>query len=289
MVPVKREDLFKFIKERYPIKTSLPISAVLFWGSALCCGLYDPLSICVGIITSFLALFILRALDDISDIDLDRARGLKRGLVTGEISTKGLKIWALLALLSVFLLNPKPLAFFIIVCLCLFYLAYFKLKRAINPALLPFFTNVIFGAIPLYAWSMAREASLEGTLFLMLFLWTGACAHDFSHDVHALDETPQHIETPSVILGPKGCARLSAILYALSAAFGLSAWFLLRPGAGFLVALMATSALVAYLLAPFMAHPDKERAKKFYIWGFVFFTLPLLATIIEKLLLKLEG
>ncbi len=281
--------LSRFIEERYPFKASLPISFVLFLGSALFFNLKKPLFITIGVVTCFLALFILRAFDDISDIGLDKTRGLKRGLVTGEISPRLLKTFALLALLLIFLINLEPYQFLLVLCLSLYYLAFFTFKHSISPVLLPFLSNVIFGAIPLYSWSMAREASLEGTLFLMLFLWTGACAHDFSHDIHALDEAHPKIKTPSSLLGTIGCVRLSALLYGLSAIFGLGSWYFLRPGLAFPLTLLATSALIAYLFRPLFSHPKRERAKKFYIWGFVFFTLPLLATIIEKLLLRPEG
>lgn len=171
--------------------------------------------------------------------------------------------------------------------LLLWYAAYFRYKADLPLVLRPFVSNGLFLALPLIGCGQYLLMALK----LGLFCWLAAAGHEFAHNVRAAEErefpsatAPDYVD----LLGPLGALALAALLYALALPCGLAYRALAvdsLPAIAEKMQLFRTSMLLcALMLLPLFlltwVQPCRLHARRFYVPGFVFFLLPLLADLI---------
>ncbi len=275
--------LKSFIEDRFPLKVTLPLSFVLF-GAPASLSMPNLFSAVCGFTTIFLALLVLRIWDDISDLEIDAIKSPGRGLVSGRIDGERL-VWASgFFLLIVLCLNSLEPAFPLVCLVMAYYLIFFRhLKKKVPFVLQPLLLNVIFFVIPLYAGLLGGH--LDGKFWaLSLFVWIGVVAHDYAHSVHGPEEGMEGVPSFSGSIGARGSAILAGTFFLLSACFGLVVWMLGTGDGLFVTALSCMSLLILYRCGRLLLHPSSREARPFYVSGFLFFLIPLIALGAERLL-----
>jgi hypothetical protein len=278
------KNLTLFIKERFPLRVTLSITIILFGApfSFMGRGVFKTFS---GGLSVFLALFCLRMADDLSDLELDRHYHPERGLSSGLINPDHLKKIILIAIGMILLFNIwawRPLA--MVTGVVLYYVFYFKkLKRRFAIILRPFFSNLIFGIIPVYAFFLSGSV-IPGCGLLVCFIYIAAVAHEWSHSVHESEEGIPSIVNYSQVMGAGRSAIMGLILFGLSSLLGWLFWLKIGRSVLFGLFLMGTSLHILLLGIRLIKNPTSRNARPFYIFGFTFFLLPLAGLLIEKLL-----
>ena len=279
------KDLSCFIRERFCLKATVPLALILFGAPAGLVGI-GWREAAVGSISSFLALLILRIVDDISDIKTDTIVSPERGLVSGEIDVNKLKKGALLCAFLILFLNYTFSAFLTVLSIVVFYVIFYSLKRNIPYVLHPLFVNVIFPMIPLYV-GMLKDGVDMALILLAFFLWTAVIAHDYGHSVHGPSENVEGVQSFSNSLGSGKSATLAVLAFVCSSLAGFLFWSQSGLGLLFPIALACTSILIAKNSVKLLKDPVKATARKFYISGFVYFLVPLIAVVVEKAFITL--
>ncbi len=271
-------ELRLFLAERCPLTVVLPLGAILYGAPALLAEHAGP-DMLKGGVSTLCALVMLRAVDDLSDLDHDRRCHPGRGLVSGRIDPTGLKTAAVLLGMLVTGLNFVPPGSIYVGILLGTYLVFYGLKARLRAAWQPLWVNLIFAAVPFYAAGWSASA-----LLLALFVWLAVAGHDYCHSVHARTEGCGVRETPSSCWGPRGAALAGVGAYLLSAAAGAGFWIAAGRPHLFSLALAASVVSLVVLGGALIIKPCRIRAQAFYVPGFLFFVLPLAGFIIDKLI-----
>ena len=276
-----------FIRERFSLKVTVPLTLVLFGAPAGLVGL-GWRKMVAGCVTIFLALLILRITDDISDIQVDMRVSPQRGLVSGKIDINSLKNSAFLCGFFVLFLNSSLPAFFAVVSVAVCYLIFYTLKRKIPYVLQPLFVNMIFPVIPVYVGILNGGEVGMPLVLLAIFVWTAVVAHDYGHSIHGPSEGVTGVQSFSGSLGSERSATLAVMVFLCSSIAGFLFWSQSGLGLLFPGALVCTSLLIAGNCVKLLKNPVKATARKFYISGFVYFLVPLIAVIAETIFKAME-
>ena len=268
-----------FIRERFSLEATVPLAMILFGAPAGLVGI-GWRQVAVGGVTSFLALLILRIVDDISDIKTDMVVSPERGFVSGKIDVNKLKKSALLCFFLILFLNYTSSAFLTVLSVVVFYFTFYSFKGNIPYVLHPLFVNVIFPTLPLYAGTLKGGVDMS-LILLAFFLWTAVIAHDYGHSVHGPSEGVEGVQSFSNSLGAKKSAMLAVLAFVCSSLTGFLFWIQSDLGLLFPLVLSCTSILIAKNSVKLLKHPVKAVARKLYISGFVYFLVPLIAIIVE--------
>lgn len=279
--------LGSFIKERFSLTVTVPLSLILFGAPAGLVGLGWRRMV-AGCVTIFLALLILRITDDISDMQVDMRVSPQRGLVSGKIDLNSLKNGAFLCGFFVLFLNSSLAAFLAVVTVAICYLIFYTLKQKIPYVLQPLFVNMIFPAIPVYAGILNGGKVLMSLVLLAIFMWTAVIAHDYAHSIHGPSEGVAGIQSFSGCLGSRRSAALAVLFFLCSSIAGILFWYQSDLGLLFPGALACTSFFIAGNCIKLLKNPVKTTARKFYIAGFVYFLVPLIAVIAETTFKAME-
>jgi 4-hydroxybenzoate polyprenyltransferase len=280
---------WNFIKERYPLQATIPVSLVLFCAPLTLNGytIYDAVS---GWTSTFAALLCLRIADDISDIEKDHIRMPERGLPSGKIDTLKLRRFLYICLIVIFTINIWPWQKgAMVVAVILFYFFFFKFKNLVHLVIQSCFINLIFGLISIYVCFLNNGTITLSYILIGLFTWLSVVAHDFAHSVHGENEEINEIPDFSKIFGPRQSAILSIILYVLATFTGFLFWPISGKPLLFIVFLSATTLQILYLGIKLIKNPVSSKAKVFYIYGFTFFLIPSIGLIIDRMLLNRLG
>ncbi len=275
--------IVEFIKERFQPKATVLISIILFSAPFLTVT-RNSTNYFSGVMTTFIILLTIRIADDLTSLDEDKSHHPQRGLVSGRIDRKAL-IWSL-SYLGVFIciLNLSAKQIGILTFIFIYYALFFFFRTKTSLLLKPFFSNAIFLVLPFYATGSHILNENPRILFLGLFLWAGAIAHEYSHNVHDLEEKTEYEKTYSTLLGPRNAAILSLILFLSSFLFGVLFWYFTGKSYFFICTLVLLTLHMLYHYQKIIKKPCDKNAQPFYIFGFTYFLLPLCAFIVDYFL-----
>jgi 4-hydroxybenzoate polyprenyltransferase len=273
----------KFIAERFPLKASLPLTA------ALCAG---PLSLLqfhwTDAIITFTMVFIiflcLRITDDLASIHIDRLTHPTRGLPSGRIDAAKLKRYLLILIAAAAAISASGAFLISTLLIIVYYSLYFALFKKIPILVRPFLSNLIFFGLPAYIAQIISPQFSSPHLFLGLFAYASVIAHEYAHNVHSPDQTPSDEKTYVDLLGPRGLALLSFLVFALAALSGFAFWYASDQPPLFFIVLCLTTIQIFYLQVKLINQPVAHKAHPFYIYGFTFFLLPFIALAFDKVL-----
>lgn len=168
---------WRFIAERFPLKATLPLTAILVMGpmSSAQFTIADGIFI---IATLFLTLLAVRMADDLASIDTDRITHPDRGLPSGRINATRLTYSMVSIAAIVVVLNLFGGHFRDTLVLVGYYCLYFLSIRKFPLLMKPILSNVVFCWIPMYiADTLLGRFSFE-YLMLGLFAYISAIAHE---------------------------------------------------------------------------------------------------------------
>jgi 4-hydroxybenzoate polyprenyltransferase len=276
-------DIGLFVKERFPLPVTLPLTLILFAGPASLSppGLWEAI---FGWASTFLALLCLRIADDLASLQIDTVAHPERGLQSGRIKAASLKAFVAVSLGAMVLWQSTSQAFLLVVATITFYILFFKGFKERLPLLMrPFFSNVIFAVIPCYAGLVSGNLRIS-QLFLAGFVWLAAVAHEWAHNVHGSGEVGLGLADYVEAIGGRPSAAVALALFASAAFFALLAWIRMAKPWVFGMLLVITTVHVGFLGVKLIKKPEYKNAKPFYVAGFTFFLLPLAGLIIDCLL-----
>ncbi len=275
---------WRFIAERFPLKITLPLTAILALGpmSSASFTFADGLVIFA---TLFLTLLGVRMADDLASIDMDRITHPDRGLPSGRINSSRLSYSMATIATMVVALNLFGEHFKGTLVLVGYYGFYFFFIKRIPILIKPFLSNLLFCWIPLYiADTLLDRSSLEH-LILGLFAYGSAIAHEYAHTVHNEDESPGQLKTYSSLLGPRRSAIISFLMYVAAGTMGFVYWSQAGRPVLFLLILMVTSVQILYLEIRLIRDPVIRYARPFYVAGYGFFLFPYVGLIFDNLMI----
>jgi 4-hydroxybenzoate polyprenyltransferase len=266
-------DLSVFIEERYSLKASIPLAMVLFLSPYLVGSGFTVVGAVCGCVTVFVALLCLRIADDVSDIDYDKENNGDRALPSGRVDKYTLSMFVYIAMPVIVTVN-----FLIgftygasLVAFAIIYYAYFfkSIKRILPRGVRPFFSNVVFSIIPVYAGILSNNLKAVH-IMLALFIYCAAIAHEWAHNVN---ETERNKNATIIVFAQ----------FTLSGVFGWLFWLAYGKPLVFGITLLITSIQILAMCIRVVANPSHAYARKFYIAGFTFFAIPLIGLIIDNL------
>ena len=277
------KDLREFVRERFPLTVSLPLTLILFAGPASLSSLNPPAWIC-GWVSTFLALLCLRIADDLTDIETDKITRPQRGLSSGRIMPGNLKVAVAAGLAVILLINLPTGSSLLVAVVMISYGLYFQVAKSHVPLLIRApLSNGIFGLLPCY--SGLLNHNLLGSQFLLgLFVWLAAVGHEWAHNVHRDEDSMPGLAGYSQAVGPRRSALVAGLLFALAALCAWLAWVQIGQPPLFGVLLLLTSIHLGVLSSKLVQNPCYLNAKPFYIFGFTFFLLPLAGLWADSLL-----
>ncbi len=267
-------DLSAFVGERFPLYVSVPMAvSVTAVGAERASWL--TLVLTAGSVWWFL--LGARLLDDLVDLELDKLRRPRRGLVTGHISASRLKPAVAYAwLFSGLPLVPLGWSSLALLAACAAWTrGYYAIRSSLPGVVKPFFLNAPFAALALLA-PLATGRVHGAEWLLAAFLWLGVVGHDFVHSIEDGVAT-------SNALRPRNQATLGTTCY-LAALGAALAFVALSGDAYFALALVAVSCPMAWLLASLARLPCEQRSQRTYVPGGLVFILPLLSRLAQQLL-----
>jgi hypothetical protein len=278
--------LSDFAAERFPLRVTVPLAVALSAGPYALSG-GGSAGFARSVLAVFLVLFVLRIVDDLRSVSVDRLLHPARGLPVGRIAVPALKAGAACLLIAAFAVSAGrptiPLTL-----LAAWYAVYFRSERHIPLVLRPWAVNVVFLWIPLHVVLSGGHLDPSAVAPVAAFFWLSAVGHDYLHDVRAATEAPVAPETCGRCLGPRGAVLVGTVCFV--GAFVAGAWLGLRGGGVssapplFLASLAVLLPLVGYLAGRLMAHPSRARARPFYVTGFAAFVLPSALLGLDRLL-----
>jgi len=276
-------DIGRFIKERFPLPVALPLTLILFAGPASVSppGLGGAI---FGWVNTFLALLCLRMADDLTSLPTDKISHPERGLPAGRLEARNLRNFLALAVSAMVLWQVNIPAMLAAIGTVIFYVLFFRDFKEKLPLLTrPFFSNIIFAVIPCYAGIMGGNLT-PAHLWLAVFIWLAAVAHELAHNVHGPLETDLGLADYVESIGARSTAALALVLFALAGFFAFLAWLSLARPWVFGLLLVLTAAHLGFLGAKLIREPEYENARPFYVAGFTFFLVPLAGLLIDRLL-----
>jgi 4-hydroxybenzoate polyprenyltransferase len=276
-------DLEQFILERFPLKITVPLSAILF-AAPFSVASFDIPKVLFGVINVFGFLLLLRMQDDLDDIEVDSILHPERGLVKGYINANKLRAMVAIGAGALLAVNSGGPWFLLVLAMTLVYGVFYSIKPWIPLPLSPLLTNAVFFFIPVYAGVVAEGIPTWTHVLLGLFVWSSVVAHDFAHSVHGLDEAPDSVRTFSTVLGNRGSAFIALGAFVLAGLLGMLFSASNDKPLWFSVFLMLTFLQILWMGIRLARFPTVRNARPFYIFGFVFFLLPLLGLIVDNFL-----
>lgn len=277
------KDLAYFVQERFPLKASLPLTLILFGAPASLVHL-GKVEAARGLASTFVALLVLRIVDDLSDINRDALTDPARGTVSGRIDTLRLKQAALLGVFLLFVLNSSGRPLLVVSMAAAYYAAFYVLKPFLPYGLHPPLVNAVFPAVFLYAASLDGGFMDASLVLLALFVWCAVVAHDYAHSIHGPYEGTPGVQSFPESLGSEGTAVLASLLFLSSAVLGFLFWWQSGLGPAFPLILACTSLVIAWKCARLLRRPVRSVAREFYITGFIYFMAPLAVIPLEEVL-----
>ena len=277
-------NLSVFIRERFPLKVTLPLSAILC-AAPLSFTPCRAAHVAVGCVSVFLALLCLRIADDLSSLEADRLTHPDRGLPSGRINATSLghALCVLVALLLA--VNSSSLhRVVLLLATTAFYGLFNANRQRIGVLPRPLFSNIVFAGIPLYVCYLGRANPNLPHLLYGLFVWISAVAHEYAHNAHGPGEGVAGIKDYSAVLGARGTAIAATFGFAAAAVTGSLFWATCGQPPVFAVMLTATFIHIMYLGAKSIRHPVAANAQPFYICGFTFFLIPSIGLIVDCML-----
>lgn len=265
-----------YAKERSPLLFTATLSLLLF--SA---GLRDfsiaPLLFISGWLSMFIFLFMLRLSDDICDIPIDTITHPERALCSGLSPLRSMNTFRLLAS-GLFLLlqinHPYALGFSLLTLLC--FGLFFKLKPGLHPLVHTTVLNFSLSIFPVYSGLLLYGEISAFHLLMGAFFWLGGLAHDYSHCLLDTRDSDMTSLNPINRIDQGLLAKLSLVLFLASGALGIALSYSNGSHWGFLSCLTLMLLLMIHLEYKLIRQPCLETAKPFYIFGFLFFLVPVL-------------
>lgn len=273
----------RFIRERFPLPVTLPLTLILFGGPASLSppGLWSAI---FGWANTFLALLCLRMADDLTSLPTDIIAHPERGLPAGRIEARNLKNFLALAVSAMVLWQVNIPAMLVAIGTVIFYVLFFRdFKERLPLIIRPFFSNIIFAVLPCYAGIVGGNLGISH-LLLAAFIWLAAVAHELAHNVHGPQETDRGLADYVETIGARATAALALVLFAGAAGFGFLAWLSLPRPWVFGLLLVIAAVHIGFLGARLIREPQYENARPFYVAGFTFFLVPLAGLLIDRLL-----
>ncbi|NNG00035.1 MAG: UbiA family prenyltransferase [Desulfobacteraceae bacterium] len=274
-----RENTCRYLRERCPLPVMGLMAVMLNTAPAMISNLPWVTAVRHGL-SIFIGLIMLRMVDDLADLPVDRLKHPGRGLVTGEIQKELLRRVAMAGIVLLLLLNPDLVHIAGFVGIGIFYGAFYKFKKYIPIWWHPLMVNIIFMLIPVYAGgTMSRPF-----VYLAVFVWLGAVAHDFAHSAHDFNGGEQD---PVGSLG-RTASRRAALLgvsgFGIASVAGLIFWIDSGRPWGFLFTLALMCVVILRPAVRLVRQPDAQNAGLFYVRGFLFFLMPMAGLIVDQLL-----
>jgi hypothetical protein len=264
MIAETLRDLRVFTGERFSLKVSVPLAVVLFLSPYMVSGKYDAAGIMLGCLTVFISLLCLRIADDVSDIDYDKVNNGERALPSGRVDELVLGRFIGIAMPVIVTVNFMTGFIYgasVIALAIIYYASFFKaIKRRLPKAVRPFFSNVVFAIIPVYAGIISYDLSAAHAM-LASFIYFAVLAHEWAHNVK---ETKKH----------NNAAIIAFVQFTLSGVFGCMFWFVYGRPPVFGAMLSLTSIQMLIMCICLIIKPSHGYARKFYIAGFTFFAIP---------------
>lgn len=264
-----------FVRERFPLRVSVPLAVVLSLGSldAPMPGPWLELALCV-----WLLLFCARASDDLIDRHLDAVHKPERALPSGRVTARALASAAGLAFATALLLlaSRSPTAVGAVTACALVLLSFYYARPRIPVVLGPLLVNATFFVVMMLG-PLENGLSSRGWL-LAAFVWLSTVGHDFAHSIEG---NPSR--GPGLDMAPLQRARWGATFFAAASLAG-GLFSALAHDAVFAGLLFATSVWLAVLLWSLMRAPSERIARRIYVPGFLYFLLPMLGRIACNLL-----
>lgn len=270
------QDVLLFARERSPFAVIAVLSLLLFSAGLTQFPVSATLFFC-GWLTMFLFLFLVRLSDDICDIPIDRITHPERGLCSGAINLTRINRFRVLAALVMLALQglQLPALIFIATVLALFAI-FFVLKSRLPTVVHVVLLNASLAVFPLYCGVLFSGQLSAFHLLMGLFVWVGGVAHDFSHSLLDTRGVPPQQLNPINRINQRALAWWSLLLFAFSATAGSLLVVRQHTEWGFAICLIAVCCILVPLIRRLIAQPSAATAKPFYVFGFVFFLLPIL-------------
>jgi hypothetical protein len=213
--------------------------------------------------------------DDLADLDKDHQLHPQRGLVKGDIDPIAIKKAIILATLLLLALNLRwPQLMYLMLIIAWYWLVY-RVRSYFPKYLYPWAINLIFFAIPPFAagWSAI-------SIWMALFIGLAVVAHDISHSIgstHMERETTFSHTNPSYA---RHTALTGAMVNLIACLSGIVLWIAMDRPILFIYVLAGTTVWLFFLHIRLIIRPCADNAKAFYVSGFLFFLLPLTASIL---------
>ncbi|MBI4734113.1 MAG: UbiA family prenyltransferase [Rubrobacteridae bacterium] len=305
------KEISVFVKERYPLKVTIPLSCILFFAPFFLgytkqihlvdWGLFDlkavnisPLDmkiVIAGWFILFMSLLCLRIADDLSDIEKDRKDNKDRALVTGRTSKSSITVFLIISLAMIVVMcffiyfqTGSLVGISLAIGTISFYLLFFiKLKKSISILVRSFLSNLFFFLLPVCVTTLFSGTMIDNEhIYLGMFIYLAVVAHEWAHNVGADDEPVQSGEY-SKLIGARKSAVVASILFLLSMLSGWIFWHVSGTPMVFGLLLAGTSCHLLLKCIGLIKHPSCRYARPFYIYGFTFFLIPLIGLLIDSL------
>ncbi len=269
--------------ERFAPTVTLPLSFILVAAASKFSDLSNK-EFFTAWISAFCILFILRAVDDLTDIHVDKTCHPERLLVSGKINQRKFINALLFTGGLVFCLNFREKVPLFITGLMLLYALIFYYKSTIPAVFRIPLINVIFLILPIYVGVTGYSTSWTPLILLGLFIWISTIAHDIAHSIH--ERTAVIVDTSSLLINanPRQGALLATTMFMIAAGVGFLFWWCIGQPLLFIMLLGTTLAQVFYLSIKLIRNPHFATARPFYIYGFTFFLIPLIGLTLNSLL-----
>jgi 4-hydroxybenzoate polyprenyltransferase len=269
-------DALLFARERSPLGFVAILSLLLF-SSGLMQLDVNAITFCSGWLTMFLFLFLVRLSDDICDIPIDRITHPQRGLCSGKIHLGRINRFRALAVVIMLALQATHLsALLFVLASVTFFALFFYLKPRLPTVVHVVILNFSLAVFPVYCGVLLNDQLSSFHLLMGLFVGLGGVAHDFSHSLLDTRGVPAHTLNPINRINQKVLAWWSLLLFLGSAVAGASLVIKHDAGWGFAACLALAGCILVPLMQRLIANPNAKTAKPFYVFGFVFFLLPIL-------------
>lgn len=265
-----------YAKERSPLAFTAVVSLLLF-AAGLRNFDISPWLFMSGWLCMFILLFMLRLSDDICDIPIDTLTHPERALCSGRSPLKSMNSFRLLALVIFLALqigHPGTLLFALLSLLL--FAVFFTFKPALHPLTHTTLLNFSLFLFPTYSGLLVYGEISEYHLLMGGFFWMGGLAHDYSHCLMDTRNSDMASLNPINRINQGFLARLSLVLFLISGALGLYLGYRNGMPLGFLGSLILMLVLMIRLEYQLIRRPCLETAKPFYIFGFLFFLVPVL-------------
>ncbi|MFD2672141.1 hypothetical protein [Marinicrinis sediminis] len=275
----------RYIAERYAFRITLPLAGVLVLGLMEVSEQGMLLSVLHAFVITWLSLFALRATDDLHAITEDRMSRPQRGLSSGVISPQAVQrsVWYALAVIVIVSLYTLPLFGMVIACM-MYYAIWFRVQEQMPYVLRPFGSNVVFVFLPVYiSWLYTDTFSLS-SVAAGGWIYGAAIAHEYAHNIG--QRRPEPLPSYEKLMGTAKTTGMASLLFLMSCLSGMSYGYVSEDSSILLLILILHYLINQALLLTMLRHPSTTRVRLFYVLGYTFFLLPLLARAVTMLVMS---